>query len=109
MSGKAGLIAAGIVATVALGTGGYFANEWRVCSDMEEGYLDTVYSIRSGARMDARLAMLGAEAPSAELQQARELQLSILPRQLEAIYDRCGADAGKAAARKSEDILWSAP
>jgi hypothetical protein len=39
MPAKTGLIVAGIAATLALGTGGYFANEWRVCSSLKADFL----------------------------------------------------------------------
>jgi hypothetical protein len=107
MAAKPALIAAGIVGALVLSTGGYFANEWRVCSGIEEDFLDTAYSIRSGARTDRTLAAIGSTGPTPELQKARDLQLNLLERQLGRIYERCGSDAGKGASRKAEDILYA--
>ncbi len=39
MARKAGLIAAGAAAALALGIAGYFANEWRACSSLKADYL----------------------------------------------------------------------
>lgn len=107
MAAKPALIAVGAVGALALGTAGYFANEWRVCSGLEEDVVDAAYSMRSGARMDATLRMLGSEGPGQELQDARALQLQIFERQLNFVYQRCGSYRGKAASRKVEDILYS--
>ncbi|MDP2131914.1 MAG: hypothetical protein U0975_09745 [Erythrobacter sp.] len=102
----AAIAAASIAGLLALGTAGYFANEWRVCSSLEENYLDTIYSIRSSVRTDMTISTLGIDLPGDPLKEARELQFNIMERQLSGIYDRCGSQAGKQASRKSEDILW---
>jgi hypothetical protein len=101
-----GVAAISIAGLLALGTGGYFANEWRVCSGLEEDYLDTIYSIRSSVRTDMTISTLGINLPGDTLKDARDLQFNIMERQLSGIYDRCGSQAGKQASRKSEDILW---
>jgi hypothetical protein len=107
MSSKAGKIAAGTAGILALGTAGYFANEWRVCRELEQGVLDTAYSIRSGARMEDRLAAIGSTGTSPELQKARDLQLDVFQRHLAYVYDRCGLEAGKETNLKVEDILYA--
>lgn len=107
MAAKPALIAAGIAGALALGTGVYFANEWRACNGIEEDFLDTAYSIRSGARTDHTLAAIGSAGPTSELRKARDLQLDLFGRQLRRIYERCGLDAGKEAGRKAEDILYA--
>lgn len=106
---KAWLITAAALFVPVAGAGGYFVNEWRVCSALEQDFLDTAHDIRRGVRLNATLTELGASRPSRPLDRARELQLAAFERQLEAIYDQCGADAGKAAGRKSEEILWNSP
>ncbi|MCX9146576.1 hypothetical protein [Erythrobacter sp. WG] len=36
---KPGIIAAGVASVLAVGTAGYFANEWRVCRSLKADYL----------------------------------------------------------------------
>lgn len=49
------LIAAGIAGALALGTGGYYANEWRTCRVLEADYMEEAAAIgtdlQSGAAM----------------------------------------------------------
>jgi len=107
MAANIGLTIAGIAGVAAIGTGGYFANEWRVCSGLEQDYLTTISAIRRDADTDLRLAGYVGGTPTEELKQARALRDDLLDRQLARVYERCGIKAGDAAMVKSEDILFA--
>lgn len=57
MPAKIAQIAAGIVGSLALATGGYFANEWRVCRALEDDYLEEATVI--GTNLKSGEAMRG--------------------------------------------------
>lgn len=107
MAVKTSTIIASIAVALAIGTGGYFANEWRVCSGLEQDYLTTIGAIRRDADTDLRLAGYVGGTPSEELKQAWALREDLLDRQLARVYERCGIKAGDAATAKSEDILFA--
>lgn len=106
MATKIGLIVAGIAGVAVLGTGGYFANEWRVCSGLEEDYLDSIYSIRSSARADSLVASVGVKIDTVERKEMQDRTFMLLEIQSRHFVDRCGHDAWEAASRKGEDIMY---
>lgn len=101
MSGKTALIAAGIAATIALGTGGYFANEWRVCSNLERTFLTetaaVLTNLQSSKVADAVDARAALELRSMQL-------LEPANRTYFTILDRCGEEAAKSAMQRALDL-----
>lgn len=91
MPAKPALIAAGIAGTLALGAGGYFANERRVCRTLEADYLEEMTAVgtdlQSGAVMQGMVdeRQLGARV-AAGMEKANR------------IYSRIRSQCGDAAA-----------
>jgi hypothetical protein len=106
MAVKTSTIIASIAVALAIGTGGYFANEWRVCSGLEEDYLDRIYSIRSNARADSLAASVGVKVDTEERRELQDRTFMLLERQGDNFVDRCGYDAWEDASRKGEDIMY---
>jgi lipid II:glycine glycyltransferase (peptidoglycan interpeptide bridge formation enzyme) len=100
---KSALIAAGIVGTLALGTGGYFANEWRVCRGMEQDFLRSVEGYTSNVYLGALASTVGVKVDREEQESLRNLSLKVQQMQLTAIYERCGDESGRAAADLASD------
>jgi hypothetical protein len=107
MAAKPTLIAAGIAGALTLGTGGYFANEWRVCSGLEGDFLDRVQTIRNTAHLNALTATLGAPVDATLQRRAEDGNLKLMQMELQAVYERCGTDAGEAASLKGNNILFA--
>ena len=105
MSGKAGLIAAGIAATALLGTGGYFANEWRVCSNLQDQYLASVKSYAANSYSTALIERVGVEVDQNRHEEVQSRSLELQKMQLTRIYDRCGTDPGNVAADLASGAL----
>jgi hypothetical protein len=97
------MIAAGIAGVFALGTIGYFANEWRVCSGMEEDYLRNVEGYAANVYSGALASSVGVEVDKQEQGKLQKRSLEIQQMQIMSIYDRCGSDAGRAAAELASD------
>ena len=106
MSAKPALIAAGIIGTLALGTGGYIANEWRVCSGLEADYLSTIESYTSNVQAGALAGAVGVEVDEVKQSSVQDLSLRAQKMQLINIYKRCGDDAGRAAADQASTNLF---
>ena len=105
MTVKTGLVIAGIAGAAVLGTGGYFANEWRVCSKMEYDFLNTVDGYTSSVHSGALAESVGVEVDWKRQKELQDLSLKIQKIQLMSIYERCGSDAGKAAANLASEEL----
>jgi hypothetical protein len=48
---KLALIAVGIVGTLAMGTAGYFANEWRVCQALHDDYITSTKAMMADLQL----------------------------------------------------------
>jgi hypothetical protein len=96
------MIAAGIAAVLALGTGGYFANEWRVCTGLETDYLNAMSSIRGYSAMKQVLSdqELLSNAKSHEQTAWKASEAALL-----GLYGRCGQRSAETAVRKGQDVL----
>lgn len=107
MPAKPAQIAAGIAGALALAAGGYFANEWRVCSGLEAEFLSTIERQSSDRETRALMGAAGIKANiDPEEQRAhRDLELQLQLIMHERIYSRCGSAAGEAASAKAKDIL----
>lgn len=105
MTVKTGLVIAGIAGVAALGTGGYFANEWRVCSKMKDDFLNSVDGFKSNVYLAALAGSVGAEVDRKRHKELQGLSLQIQEMQLAHIYERCGSDAGKAASDLASEEL----
>jgi hypothetical protein len=101
VSGKAGLIAAGIAATVALGTGGYYANEQRVCRNLERTFLTETAAVLTNLQSSKVAAAVDARA-ALELRSMQLLEPA--NRTYFTILDRCGEEAGKSAMEHALDL-----
>lgn len=95
---KAGMIAGGITVALALGTAGYFANEWRVCRNMEDDFLTAVDGYSANVEAGALAGAAGVAVDRQQQKTLRETSLRLQQLQLSRIYERCGEDAGRAAA-----------
>lgn len=102
MATKIGLIVAGIAGVAALGTGGYFANEWRVCSGLEEDYLNSVASIRGYASINQ---VLNDRQLLESMKAQEDAEWNRLETTLYGLSSRCGTRAANTASRKGQDIL----
>lgn len=104
---KPAQIGLGIAALLALGTAGYFANEWRVCSGLEDDYLSSVESYTSNKKSRALMGAVGVrdESDPKQKKELEDLTVDLQMRALSHIYDRCGMEAGQAASARSRDIL----
>lgn len=99
---RAGLAAAGIVGTLALGTVGYFANEWRVCRGLEEDYLNSLSNMRGTIALRSVLRdTSSAEAVKKLDTMATEKMTSALLK----LHTRCGERSAETASRKGQDML----
>lgn len=99
---KAALSIAGIIlAGIAL----YFANEWRVCSTLEDDFLGSIDGYTAGVEADAMAGSVGVEIDLEERRRLQDSSLRLQQMQLERIYERCGDDAGRAAAELASDEL----
>ena len=98
-----GIAAISIAGLLALGTGGYFANEWRVCRDLKDNYhnfaigLMADQNLRSSVNSPELDKLLDAKTDRAVEQAALTLV---------ELGDRCGQQAaGNAQARAQALIL----
>ncbi len=102
MPAKPAQIAAGIAGALALATGGYFANEWRVCRGLEEDYLNSLADMRGTIALRSVLR----DTPSAEA--ANKLDAIATERITSTLLDlhsRCGERSAETANRKGQDML----
>lgn len=107
MPAKPALIAVSIAGTLALGTAGYFANEWRVCRALEAEFLGTIERQSSDRETRALMGAAGIETKVDQEEQRahQDLELQLQRIMHERIYSRCGTAAGEAASAKAKDIL----
>lgn len=98
MPAKPALIAVAIAGALAVGTGGYFANEWRVCREMEQDYLRMVDGYGSNVQAAGLAATAGVEVDHQRQEDLRQASLRLQQMQLTRIYERCGTQAGEGAA-----------
>jgi hypothetical protein len=105
MAGKAVAIAASIAGALALGVGGYFANEWRICSGLEADAIYSAHNIRNSTRLRYYGGELGLDLPFDDLESAGRKDESLMVKRLTMVYDRCGYRAGQAASQKVQDVL----
>lgn len=98
-------VASIILAIGVLGTGGYFANEWRVCGSLEQDFLDTTYAFQKRQELRYNVASLGIDSDDAGHQRADDLGIQQIQRQLEQVFSRCGMRAGSEARRKGDEVL----
>ncbi|MEM6265932.1 MAG: hypothetical protein AAF494_01885 [Pseudomonadota bacterium] len=96
------LMGAGFLATVALGIGGYSANEMATCQELHEDHLDSIAAVRDRVGLDIVMTRLGRELttePPSDMDYRRiELTYS-------ALLDRCGDDAAAEAYREGQLML----
>ena len=107
MSGKkAGLIAAGIAGMIALGTGGYFANEWRVCRGLEQDY----HNFAVGLISDHNLrATVNSPDLDALLDEKTDQAFERAGQTLFELGDRCGDRAAASAQAKAQALVLGIP
>lgn len=108
MAAKPALIAAAVAGTLTLGTAGYFANEWRVCSGAREDFLATIDGYTANVQANALASSAGVRLDREETKRLQDLSLQIQKVQLENIYERCGDAAGREAASHASDALLKA-
>jgi hypothetical protein len=99
------IITASIVGALALGTAGYFANEWRVCSNMQDDFLRAIEGFTGNVEAGALAGAIGVDIDQKRQKELRDMSLSLQEMQLTAIYERCGDDAGRSAAAMASDDL----
>lgn len=95
-------IALTVLAIGALGTAGYFANEWRVCTNLENDYLNSMAGIRGHATIKQVLAdqrLLDA------MKVQEEAQWKTAEAALLGLHGRCGERSAETAHRKGQDVL----
>lgn len=101
---KPALIAAG---ALALGTGGYFANEWRVCSGLRDEYRTFAMETLANERLKS-----AAQSPAFDKMIEKETDAAVM-RAGQALYDlqhRCGKkEAVKAQLEATELVLRAGP
>lgn len=105
MAAKPALIAAAVAGTLALGTAGYFANEWRVCRGLEDDFLATIGGYTANVQSSALAAAVGTGVDRDKQKELQDLSLRVQRMQLTYIYDRCGKAAGKRAASLAGETL----
>ncbi|WP_296717751.1 hypothetical protein [Erythrobacter sp.] len=94
MAGKAGMIAAGIAGALAIGTGGYFANEWRVCSNLKQDY--RAFAI--GLLADQHISTAASSSELRQMmQQKADVEVDQAGRTLYELSNRCGPSAAAQA------------
>lgn len=103
MAARAGIIAAGIAGVFVLAIGGYFANEWRVCSGLEDDYLRTLEGYTSGVYVAALAGSVGVETDKRKQKEIQDMSLRMQVMQLTRIYERCGDEAGRSASELASD------
>lgn len=106
MSRSAGMIATAAVGVLVLGSAGYLANEWRVCRSLESDYLSSIDSYTSNVRAGALAGAVGVEVDDAKQRGVQDVSLRVQEMQLSYIYERCGDDAGRAAAEQASSNLF---
>lgn len=102
MPAKPAQIAASAAVVLTLATGGYFANEWRVCNGLEEDYLNSMASIRGHS---AIRQVLSDKALVENAKRMEEAAWKSAEGALFSLSDRCGERASQTANRKAQDIL----
>lgn len=91
-----------VLGVLVLGVAGYFGNEYRACSALENDYLNAVaemrgnIAIRSFASDPDLLDML---------EKSDDLAIQQVEKAMEGLYSRCGESAGQTAFRKGQDML----
>ena len=107
MAARPSVIAASIVGALALGTAGYFANEWRVCRSLEDEYISSIESYTSDKKTRALMGAIGVrdDRDPKRKKELDDLTVDLQVRALNRIYDRCGMKAGQAASARSKEIL----
>jgi hypothetical protein len=92
-------------ALIFLGTGGYFANEWRVCNGLEADFLRTIEGYTANVEAGALAGTIGVEFDEEERKRLQEMSLEVQQMQLTYIYERCGDQAGRDASKLASDEL----
>lgn len=104
MSGNAAKIWLGVAGALALGIGGYIANEWRVCRGLEADYLEETAAIGTNLQSGEAMKGLIDEKPlgnrvAAGIEQANRIYSRI--------RSRCGDERAVAAQQKGLNLIQS--
>lgn len=102
---RAGMVAAAAGGLIALTVGGYVINEWRVCRDMEQDFIRSVDGYTASIESGMLAGIAGVELDRERGEELQDLSLRLQRMQLTRIYERCGENAGKAAASLASDEL----
>jgi saccharopine dehydrogenase-like NADP-dependent oxidoreductase len=95
VAAKPALIAVGIVGVLVLATGGYFANEWRVCRDLEADYLEEMTALGSNLQ---GVSVMGDLIDSKRVGDRVSLNLEKANR----LYSRVGSQCGMSRAAEMQ-------
>lgn len=102
MAARPALIAASVAGTVALGTAGYFANEWRACRMLEAGFLEETIAIGTDLQSaDAMHTSINEEQVGDRVAASVEKANRLYSR----IRSRCGEETAAAVQRKGLDTV----
>jgi hypothetical protein len=102
MAARIGLIIAAIAGTAALGTAGYFANEWRVCTGLEEDYLNSVSSLKGNIAMKS--FMQDPDGIKA-IENVDAIEMRRIEQTLASLHQQCGKRSANSAVRKGQELL----
>lgn len=107
MAAKPALIAAGILGALVLGTGGYFANEWRVCRSLHQDFM----TFAKASLTDQQLMVAADSAAVAKMMKLRaDERVEKAGQTLFDLQDRCGEKAAVDAQLDAQQmILGSSP
>jgi hypothetical protein len=95
-------IALALIGVLVLGVAGYFGNEYRACSALEDDYLNAIADMRGNI---AIRSLVSDPELDKNLDQLDDLAMKRLEASLMGLHDRCGKQSADNAHRKGQDML----